>query len=42
MQKVDTRRMQEAEMRMIKIMCGKMLRDGIPNGLLRDRIEWKL
>jgi len=26
-----------AEMRMIRMMCGKTLRDGIPNGLLRDR-----
>jgi len=34
MKKVDTRRTQAAEMRM---MCGKMLHDGIPNGLLRDR-----
>jgi len=24
-------------MRMIRMMCGKTLRDGIPNGLLRDR-----
>jgi len=30
---VDTRWMQAAEMRM---MCEKTLRDGIPNGLLRD------
>jgi len=36
MKKVDTRRMQAAEMRM---MCGKTLRDAIPNGLLRDRIR---
>jgi len=34
MKKVDSRRMQAAEMRM---MCGKMLRDEIPNVLLRDR-----
>jgi len=34
MKKVDTRRTQAAEMRM---MCGKTLRDGIPNGLLKDR-----
>jgi len=26
-----------AEMKMIRIMRGKTLRDGIPNGLLRDR-----
>jgi len=26
-----------AEMRIIRIMCGKTLRDGFPNGLLRDR-----
>jgi len=37
MKKVDTRRMQAAEMRMIRMMCGNTLRDGIPNGLLRDR-----
>jgi len=36
--KVDTRRMQAAEMRMIRMMCGKMFPDGIPNGLLIDRI----
>jgi len=29
--------MQAAEMRMIRMMCGKTLRDRIPNGLLRDR-----
>jgi len=34
MKKVDTRQMQAAEMR---IICGEMLCDGIPNGLLRDR-----
>jgi len=34
MKKVDTQRMQITRMRM---MCGKMLCDGIPNGLLRDR-----
>jgi len=33
-------RMQGAEMRMI--MCGKMLHGGIPNGLLRNRTEWKI
>jgi len=37
MKKVGTRRMQTAEMKMIKMMCGKTLRDGIPNDLLRDR-----
>jgi len=37
MKKVDTRRMQAAEMRMIRMLCGKRLHDGIPNGLLRDR-----
>jgi len=26
-------------MRLIRMMCGKTLRDGIPNGLLRDRKE---
>jgi len=35
MKKVDTRRMQAAEMRMIRMMCGKTFRDGISNGLLR-------
>jgi len=34
MKKVDTRRMLAAEMRM---MCGKTLRDVIPNGLMRDK-----
>jgi len=29
--------MQAVEMRMTRTMCGKTLRDGIPNGLLRDR-----
>jgi len=33
MKKFDTRRMQAAEIRM---MCEKMLRDGIPNGLLKN------
>jgi len=28
--------MQAAKMRMIRLMCGKTLRDGISNGLLRD------
>jgi len=37
MKKADTRQMQAAEMRMIRMMCGNTLRDGIPNGLLRDR-----
>jgi len=37
MKKVDTRRMHAAEMRMIRMVCGKTLRDGNPNGLLRDR-----
>jgi len=37
MEKVDSRRMQAAEMGMIRMMCEKALRDGIPNGLLRDR-----
>jgi len=35
MNKVNTRRMQAAEMRMIGMMCGKTFRDGIPNSLLR-------
>jgi len=39
MKKVDTRRMQAAEVRMIRMMCGKMFRDGIPNGLLRTGVE---
>ena len=37
MKKADTRRMQATEMRMIRMMCGKTLRDGIPNALLRER-----
>jgi len=39
MKKVDTRRMQAAEMRMIRMMwdCGKTFCDGISDGLLRDR-----
>jgi len=37
MKKVDTRRMQTAEMRINRMLCGKTLHDGIPNGLLRDR-----
>jgi len=37
MKKVDTRRMKAAEVRMIRMMCGKTLHDGIPNGLLQDR-----
>jgi len=37
MKKVDTRRIQAAEIRMIRMMCGKTFRDGIQNGLLRDR-----
>jgi len=35
MKKVNTRR--AADMKMIKIIRGKTLRDGIPKGLLRDR-----
>jgi len=37
MKKVDTRRMQATKMKMIRMMCGKTLRGGILNGLLRDR-----
>jgi len=37
MKKVGTRRIQAAEMRMIKTMCGKTFLDGNRNGLLRDR-----
>jgi len=29
--------MHAAETRMIRVMCGKVLRDRIPNGLLRDK-----
>jgi len=36
MKKVDTRQMQEAETRMIKVMCGKTFCDEIPNGLQRN------
>jgi len=39
MKNVDTKRMQAAEIRMIRMMFGKTLGDGIPNGLLRDRTE---
>jgi len=35
--KVDTRRVHAPEMGMIRMMCRKTLRDGIPNGLLRDK-----
>jgi len=35
--KVGTRRLQTAEMRMIRMICGKKLSDRIMNGLLRDR-----
>ncbi|XP_076799906.1 uncharacterized protein LOC143445001 [Clavelina lepadiformis] len=35
MKKVDIRRMQTTEMRMIRTMCGKTLRDGIANDVLR-------
>jgi len=35
--KDDTRRMQAAEMRMIRMMCGKTFRDEIPNGWLKDK-----
>jgi len=31
--------MQAVETRVIRMMCGKMLRDRIPNGLLSDRTE---
>lgn len=37
MKKIDTRRMQVTEMRMIRMMCGKTLRDGISNVSLRER-----
>jgi len=37
MKKVDARRMQAAEMRMIRMRCENKLPDGIPNGLLRNR-----
>jgi len=36
MKKVDTRQMQAAKMRMIRMICIKTFRDGIPNGLLRN------
>jgi len=39
MKKVDTRRMQAAGIRMMR---EKKLRDGIPNGLLRDRTGVKI
>jgi len=37
MKKIDTRQMQTAEIRIIRLMCGRTLRAGIPNDLLRDR-----
>jgi len=40
MKKVNTRWMQAAEMKMIRMTCGKMLCDGIPNGLLKER-TWR-
>jgi len=39
MKKAHIRRMQAAEMRMIRMMLGKMLHDGIPNSMLRDTVE---
>jgi len=39
MKKADTRLTDECryQKQEIRMMCGKMLCDGIPNGLLRDR-----
>jgi len=42
MKKVDTRRMQAAEMRMIRMMCGKTLRDGIRMACWEIEQEWKI
>ena len=35
MRKMDVRRMQATEMRMIRIMCGKSLKDKVTNNVLR-------
>jgi len=40
MKKVDTRQMQVAEMRMIRIKCGKTLRDGFRMACKEQ--EWKI
>ena len=37
--KIDTKRMQAAEMRMIRMMCGKTLLDRVPNAVLRTKTE---
>ena len=36
MKKMDVRRMQTTEMRMIRIMCGKSLKDKVTNSVLRE------
>ena len=36
MKKMDIRRMQTTEMRMIRIMCGKSLKDKVTNSVLRE------
>ena len=39
LKKVEIKRMQAAEMRMINMMCGKTLRDKISNVVLRKNLE---
>ena len=39
MKKVDIKRMQSTEMRMIRMMCSKSLKDMIPNNVLREWID---
>ena len=36
MKKIDIRRMQATEMRMIRIMCSKSLKDKVANSVLRE------
>ena len=38
MKKADVRRMESTEMRMVRMMCGKMLRDKVPSIMLRERM----
>ena len=35
----DTRRMQSTEMRMIRLMCGKTIKDRLPSAVLRERSD---
>ena len=38
MKKADVRRMESTEMRMVRMMCGKTLRDKVPSIMLRERM----